>query len=185
MKKQSFLSVEELKIAYAREKEKNQTSWENIGVIDAIESLSQALAALHEIGVDVHLKFSPSISEEVFSLIQTIDGGRQPWVALSGILEIDQIEHLLVVSTKESQSPVLKIYLAERDYASKHLNNDFRGKIYDLKTDAKAMHKFQQDIILIATENEIIREHDVCNAFEKNRPTRLVGKTAGFKPPRL
>lgn len=200
MKEQNFVSPGALKAAFESRKQEHRSGWKESGVVAAIEALSTAIRDLQDIGVDVHLQLSNVVFEDSWSLMKDVTGRT---VELSGVLKIDQNEHLLAIAAQEKETveevvvvkgkqetkktetnkPVLKIYLSDRDFTARTLKHDSRSRCYDLKEDPDAMHKLQQRIITIASANEAIREHDVGNAFENNNGITRLSKPAQLPKP--
>ena len=181
MKEQLFLSASNLKAKFSQERE---TTWVETGMAGAIEALSKALSDLRDIGVDAELQLNGIIAEDSFPLIQKVSEIKTTFsVAASGILKVGPSESLLAISTSEDKKPVLKIYVSDRDYAARSLRHDFRGSCFDLNADAEALQKFQAQILRIAAQNEIIREHDVADTlgFDGRRKFRL-SKTIPIRP---
>lgn len=187
MKDQSLPSPQELQTYYSKQKESSQSVYEQIGVTAAIESLSRALKDLADIGIDVRLQLCATFSEDSAALIRTVNEEvSQITIAMAGILKVDTEEYLLAITAKENEDNVLKIYVSELDYKGQGNKQNIRGKCFDLNADSKSIQKLQQFIIFTAARNEIIREHDVCDVFDKDgHPVKLVGKPFGSKPPRL
>lgn len=186
MKKQYVAPTDTLTAYFNEQKENSEAGFKRHGVDAALESISTALKDLNDIGIDVQLQLNQSYAEESWSLINKVNGiAVNSNVILSGILKIDHVEHLLVVSSSENEIPALKIYVAGRDYASRHLQSDFRGTCYDLNEDPEAIYKLQQFIVEKAADNEIIRKHDIHGSFNKEHPAVRLEKTSAAKPPRL
>ncbi|MCE9507368.1 MAG: hypothetical protein K8R48_03490 [Alphaproteobacteria bacterium] len=174
--KQDFPSATELKAAFNQQKESRHAWFAETGIITAIEALSKAVRDLRDIGVNVQLQLNGNASEDAFSLTKTvteIKGGLT--VPVSGILKIDQVEHLLALSVKEGEAAVLKIYVSDFDYRGLGATNSIRGQCFDLGADAQAVRKLQEKILFTAVRNEIIRDHDVGNSlgFDEHRNSRL------------
>jgi len=173
MKQQIFSTAAELKAEYNQKREKTKTEWNSYNLGLAIESLSQAIADLRAIGINVHLDLAGNATEDAFLMVQTVAESKGMIVPISGILKIDNVEHLLCVSVSEADIPVLKIYLSQFDYRGQRIYPVIRGKAFDLNADPQAMHKFQQQVIFAAARNEIVRRHDVADVFSKDFPVKL------------
>lgn len=190
MKKQYVAPAEKLTAHFNEQKKGYETFYEGSGLDAVLEALSKAMYDLNEIGIDVQLQLNHSLGEEVWTMIDKVNGTSvSSSVSLTGVLKIDQDERLFAVSHKENEEPVRKIYVSNRNYASRRLSHDFRGTSFDLNNDSEAIYKFQQLIIDIAAENETIRNHDVHESFNKEAPAKLQKNSAPSltapKPPRL
>ena len=174
MKDQNFLPKHELKAAFDSQKEKTLAAWEANGVVAATEALSKAIKDLQDIGLDVQLKLGGSIFEDAFPLAKKAGGLSGNYsLSLSGILKVDHEEFLLTICEKEAEKSVLKIYLSERDFSGRTLHQDYRGSCFNLNENPEAIHQFQDLIMQRVSQNEVIRDHDVCDAFENNGVRRL------------
>ena len=174
--KQYFPSADELKAAFNQQKESRHDWFAEIGIITAIEALSKALRDLRDIGVNVQLQLNGNASEDAFSLAKTVTEIKGTLtVPVSGILKIDQVEHLLAISVKEGEAAVLKIYVSDFDYRGLGATNSIRGQCFNLLTDAQAIQKLQDKILFTAVRNEVIRDHDAANSlgFDEHRIARL------------
>lgn len=175
MKEQVFLSTADLREAFERTRASYEEEKDVTGIIEA---LSKAIKTLRDAGVDVHLQLSRSITEDSFPLAKKAGQLSCTFsLTMSGVLKINQSEHLLTLSTTEgadeTKRDVLKLYVSDREYSSRSLHDDFRGECFDLKTDAEALQKFQHFVINKASWNAVIRDHDVCDTFDNTGVRRL------------
>lgn len=166
MKKTVFLTPHQLSEAFETAKKEYQSYWEEIGFLTLVESLSKAVKDLQNIGLDVHLLLSPAIHEDAFKLVREIDKITGSFsISCSGILTIGQDDHLIAISTEKDRKNVLGLYISRRNFFSQTIHNDHRCDYFDLENDVEAMIKFQRFIIKRYARNEVLRAHDVENAF--------------------
>jgi hypothetical protein len=157
---------------FNEKKKKFASDCDKNGLARATEEFSLVINDLKMAGMDLSVEIFADASELGFAMFDT-NSIRTP---VTGILHIGPIHRLFSFAVREGNEEVLKLAVSDFDIRFNgadgavkdgKLDNKVRATIYDLKADADALVKFQDEVLRMCARNAVIFEHDVAHAFDK------------------
>lgn len=177
MVKQTKLSAEVLREAFAAQANSLEGAQRIKRVSEVLRDLSEAVKTMQDAGIDIAIDVRSGQYSNAYDLIFTnTDDAKNSHISVYGFFTVTGAKHLWALADTLNDEPVKKLYVSEFvaseqqgriEWSSRQKTPGYR---FDLDTDPDALAKMQLHMVNLASERKFINDQDVAGVFGRPAP---------------